>query len=462
MPLPAATIAVLGDIVGSGALRHRAELLERDPGVDPRNLDAELMVRPATTVELARLLAYCHAQRIAVVPQGGRTGLAGGAVSRPGQIIVSLDRMDQIEALDPLSRIARVGAGVTLAALAGRAMEHGLAPGIDLGARGSATIGGMISTNAGGPAAFRHGTMRERVLGLEVVLADGTVLSELGQVRKRNEGLAVEQVFVGAEGTLGVISRATLSLVAADGPTATALVGLRDLVAGVALCDALLRDAALAMTALELMSANHAGTVCRACALHGFDSLLASPYLLLVAGSAACAAGAEAALVAQLTAAAAAGLIGDAVLAHNEAQREAMWRMREDWAVDRERPGGLWYDVSVPLAQLSDYLDAVAARLARHDGGLSLYVIGHLGDGNLHLTINAPRPINERYEEIAHVVTEDLAALGGSFSAEHGIGLEKRATLRRLGGSVKLELMRRLKATLDPLNIMNPGKVLPD
>jgi FAD/FMN-containing dehydrogenase len=461
MPLPVTIVDDLRAIVGPGALRLPEDLRGRDPGIDKHNLGADLMVRPANTAEVSRVLACCHAQRVAVVPQGGRTGLAGGAVSRPGQIIVSLDRMDQIEALDPLSRVARVGAGVTLAALAARAAEHRLAPGIDLGARGSATIGGMISTNAGGAAAFRYGTMRERVLGLEVVLADGTVLSELGQVRKRNEGLAVERIFVGAEGTLGVISRATLSLVAADGPGATAVVGLRDLAAGVALADALLRDAALAMTALELMSANHARTVCRACRLSGFDSLLEAPYLLLVAGSAAAAAAAETALVAQLEAAAAAGLILDAVLAHNETQREAMWRMREDWAVDRERPRGLWFDVSVPLAQLPGYVDAVAARLSRHDAGLSLYIIGHLGDGNVHLTINAPHPINERYEEIARVVTEDLAAHGGSFSAEHGIGLEKRATLGRLGSPAKLELMRRVKAALDPLNIMNPGKVLP-
>ncbi len=462
MALPGAMIDGLADIVGRGALRLAADLRSRDPGIDPDNFGADLMVRPADTAELSRVLAQCYAAHIPVVPQGGRTGLAGGAVSRPGQIIVSLDRMNRIEALDPVSRTALVGAGATLAALAAQAAEHGLSPGIDLGARDSATIGGMISTNAGGAAAFRHGTMRDRVLGLEVVLADGSVLSELGLVRKRNEGLQVERIFVGSEGTLGVIARATLALVPADGPAATAIVGLRDLGAGVALADSLLRNASLTVTALELMSANHAATVCRSCGLKGFDGLLAAPFLLLIAGSAASGAAAEAALVAELETAASSERILDAVVAQNEAQRAAMWRMREDWAVDREYPGGIWFDVSVPLAQLPGYLRSATERLKRHPAELSVFVIGHLGDGNVHLTVNAAQPVTELYEEIAELVTADLAAHGGSFSAEHGIGLEKRATLARLASPVKLALMRQLKAALDPLGLMNPGKVLPD
>ena len=462
MKLSSLEIAGLTDIVGRAAVRLAADLRSRDPGIDPENFGANLMVRPAHTLELSRVLAYCHAAHIAVVPQGGRTGLAGGAVSRPGQVIVSLDRMSRIEALDPVSRTVLVGAGVTLAALAAQAAEHGLSPGIDLGARDSATIGGMISTNAGGAAAFRHGTMRDRVLGLEVVLADGSVLSELALVRKRNEGLPVERLFAGAEGTLGVIARATLSLVLADGPAATAMVGLRDLAAGVALADALLRNRSLTLSALELMSANHAATVCRSCDLKGFDDLVAAPYLLLVAGSAASGAAAEAALVAVLETATSSELILDAVVAQNETQRAAMWRMREDWAVDREYPGGIWFDVSVPLAQLPGYLYSAAARLQRHPAGLSVFVIGHLGDGNVHLTVNAAQPVSELYEDIAELVTADLAAHGGSFSAEHGIGLEKRATLQRLVSPVKLALMRQLKTALDPQGIMNPGKVLPD
>ena len=460
MPLPAQHTAALIELVGRGAARGARELASLDPGVDPHNFGADLMLSPATSEEVARVLAYCNAARIGVVPQGGRTGLAGGAVSRDGEVIVSLDRLNRIETFDPVSRTAVAGAGVTLTALARLAAEHGLSPAIDFGARDSATIGGMISTNAGGLAAFRHGTMRERVLGLEVVLADGTVLEELGAVRKRNEGFALQQLFIGAEGTLGVITRACLALVPFDGPIATALVAARDLGAAVTLCNALLKAPALVLTAIEIMSANHAAASSRALGIRDFDSLLTAPYVLLFEAAAPTAAAAEAALVASLSIATESGLVADAVLAQSEAQRQAMWRVREDWAVDRERPGGLWYDVSVPLSRLPGYLDAFVARVVAHDPALAVYVCGHLGDGNVHLTVNADHPIGERYEEIAVLVTEGLAALAGSYSAEHGIGLEKKAMLARLGSPVRLALMRQLKAALDPRGILNPGKVL--
>jgi len=264
MTLRAEHVAALSAIVGPSAVRLAADLAARDPGIDPRNFGAALMLRPATTAEVGRVLAYCNQAHIGVVPQGGRTGLSGGAESAPDQVIVSLDRFDRIESLDPVSRTAVAGAGVTLAALAAAAAEHGLAPGIDLGARASATVGGLVSTNAGGNDAFRYGTMRERVLGLEAVLADGTVLSALGRVRKRNEGLPVEQLLIGAEGTLGVVTRVALSLVAADGAAATAVAAVADPAAAVALCALVQRPGAAALRAIELMSGNHARAACRA------------------------------------------------------------------------------------------------------------------------------------------------------------------------------------------------------
>jgi len=462
MSLPAEHVAALTRIVGPQAVRDRAELAARDPGVDPRNFGAGLMLRPASTAEVSQVLAYCNAARIGVVPQGGRTGLCGGAESRAGEVIVALDRLNRIESVDAVSRTAVAGAGVTLAALAARAAEHGLSAGIDFGGRDSATLGGMVSTNAGGISAFRHGTVRERVLGLEAVLADGAVLAELGRVRKRNEGLAIERLFIGAEGTLGIVTRIAFALVPADGATATALVGVPTLAAAVALADRLQRAAGLAPVALELMSGNHAATTCRALGLAEFAAIAGAAYVVLAEAGAERAEAAEAALVAALEQATEADLVADAVVAQNEAQRAAMWRIREDWAVDRERPGGLWYDVSVPVAALPGYLDRLQRRLAAHDAGLALYLVGHLADGNMHLTINAPAPVSERYEELAPLVTSELGALGGSFSAEHGIGLEKKATLARLAGAVKLDLMRRVKAALDPNGIMNPGKVVPD
>jgi len=460
MPLSAEHTASLSAIVGCEAVRSAENLASRDPGVDRNNFGASLMVRPGSTEQVARVLAYCHRSRIGVVPQGGRTGLSGGAESHDGEIIVALDRLDRIETLDPVSRTAVAGAGVTLAVLAERAAAHGLAPGIDLGARDGATLGGLVSTNAGGNAAFRHGTMRERVLGLEAVLADGSVLSELAQVRKRNEGLAVERLFIGAEGTLGVVTRVALSLIARPASPATALVAVPSLDAAVSLCDLAQRSVGSELEAVELMSGNHAAAACRAAHAAELARLAAAPYLVLVEVSGSDSARAEAQLLTMLGEATERGLAADGALAQSHAQRATFWRIREDWAVDRERPGGLWYDVSVPLAALPGYLERCRARLAAHDAELELYVIGHLADGNVHLTVNAPGPISERYEEIAPLLTEELKGLGGSFSAEHGIGLEKKATLARLGAPARLALMRRLKAMFDPHGIMNPGKVL--
>ena len=461
MLLTADSLASLTAIVGAEYVRTGRDLAALDPGIDPHNYGADLLLQPGSTAEVATILAYCHTQRIPVVPQGGRTGLSGGAATTAGQVALSLARLNQIESFDALSRTAVVGAGVTLGALAARVALEGLAPGIDLGARDSATIGGMVSTNAGGISAFRHGTMRERVLGLEVVLADGRVLSELGQVRKRNEGLAVERLLIGAEGTLGIITRVALALVAADGPVATALVTVDDLEAAARLCDRAQSVAGAIPTAIEVMSGNHAAAVCRALALTDFAALATAPYLVLLEVSATSAEIAEAALVDLLGVAIESGGVRDAVVAQNEAQRHTMWRIREDWAIDRERPGSLWYDISVPLSALPAYVATLAARLAVHDPSLDLVVIGHLADGNLHVTVNAAQPITPRYEEIAPLVTDGLAAVGGSFSAEHGIGLEKKATLARLASTPKLELMRQLKALYDPRGILNPGKVIP-
>lgn len=461
MPLTPTASADLIAIVGVEHARDQSMLSSQDPGVDSGNLGADLWLRPRDCDELSQILRYCNAHHIGVVPQGGRTGLSGGATSHPGEIIVALDRFTDVH-IDPVSRTALVGAGVKLSVLADAAARFGLSAGIDLGARDSATIGGLVSTNAGGIAAFKHGTMRERVLGLEAVLADGRVLSELGQVVKRNEGLAVERLLIGAEGTLGVITRVSLSLVAIDGPVATALVAVPDLEQATQLVSRARSLTEVVPTALEVMSGNHADAVCRDLHLEDLRPLAQAAFLLLIELTAPAIDTAQAALLALLEEALESGLATDAVIAQNEAQRITFWRVREDWAVDRERPGGLWYDVSVPLSKIAQYVQRVTEQITRHDSSLSVYVIGHLADGNLHVTINAKDPITARYDEIAALVTSDLIVLGGSYSAEHGIGHEKKKTLERWIHPTKRELMRGIKALLDPHGILNRGKVIPD
>jgi len=457
-PLKATQVAAITALLGSTQIRTPQDLAALDPGIDAHNFGACLLVRPGSTAEVAAVLAYCHAERIPVVPQGGRTGLSGGAITQHGQIALSLERLDRIEVLDADQRSAVVGAGVKLSVLAAQAAAVGLSPGIDLGARDSATLGGLVSTNAGGNEAFRYGNMRERVLGLECVLADGTVITELGQVRKRNEGLAVERLLIGAEGTLGVVTRVALDLVPARRAVATAVLALESLTQAVSLARHLRTPA---LVALELMSGNHALAVVRSLGLPELAPLAAHPWLVLVEVEAPSSEQAESTLVELLGTASEQELLVDALLAMNAAQRHAMWRLREDWAVDRERPGGLWYDISVPLSAMADYVARVIARVEALDASLEVFVIGHLADGNLHVTVNAPHPVSERYEAIAPLITDELTGLGGSFSAEHGIGVEKQATLLRLVSPAKLALMQAVKRAYDPHGIMNPGKVLP-
>jgi FAD/FMN-containing dehydrogenase len=455
--------AALVNILGAAGVRERAAIEVLDPGMHGANLGATLMARPASTEEAARVLALCARTGVGVVPQGGRTGLSGGAESRPGELILALDRMDRIEHLEPLARTATVQAGVTLARLEAALAPHGLSAGIDLGARDSATIGGMVATNAGGIEAFRHGPMRSRVLGLEAALASGEVLRELSRIRKDNAGLALRQLFIGSEGTLGVITRVVLDLVPQGGARRTALALFGDLEAAIGVMRSLERDAtrlAADLVAAELMSGNHLALSARALGIGPLAALAPAAYAVLFAVSAHEDAVAAALLERGLERAIEAGQVIDAVLPKNASEERDLWRVREDWAVDRAHPGGLWYDVSVPIDRLAAYLAGVASRLARHDAALAMFIVGHLADGNVHFTINAARPIPERYAEVAPLIYEGLKELGGSFSAEHGIGLEKRASLERWSGAPRLALMRAVKTVFDPAGIMNPGKML--
>ena len=445
----------LSEILGSAAVRSGAALQGFDRGFDPGNLGAELAVLPANAGQVAEVVRYCAAHTLSLVPQGGRTGLSGAASSSRGQIILMTHAMAEIITIDPVSQTALVEAGCTLQALEEAVRLYGLTCGVDLGARGTATIGGMIATNAGGQEAFRFGPMRQRVLGLEVVLPDGRILSDLTRVIKANGGYDIKQLFIGSEGTLGVVTRACLRLASCELlPGTTALVALKDIASGIRLFRRLEAPAPGRLLRAELMSANHANLTALD---HGATDLAKSseqsdcaifeftdPDIL----------------EGELELALEEGLISDALVCKNQRERAAVWKIREDWAVDRAFPDGLWFDMSVPLANLETCLNGLRSRLSAYDPALQLFYIGHLGDGNVHVTINATSPISRRYKEVSKLVYADLTELGGFFSAEHGIGLEKREALADQSDPVKLALMHDIKRLLDPLGIMNPGKVL--
>ena len=457
--LPARLGAQLLEALGPEGVRQGEDLALLNPGVHPGNFQAGFLVRPDNTADVARVLTLCNAAGVGVVPQGGRTGLAGGAVSHCGEVILSLERMNRIEDINVVARTATVEAGVTLERLDSELRPHALCAGIDLGARGSATIGGLISTNAGGNEAFRYGTMRGRVLGLEVALADGSVINDLVRVLKHNAGIPLRQLFIGSEGTLGVVTRAVLSLVPKHGTTRSMLVVVPDFEAAVKLLRRVEAHRGWIVTAAELMSANHVAMTARELGLHnlGLDYPGQSVLLFTLAPTTEDELASAEGLLAE---AVSEGFVTDAVLPKSELEERNFWRIREDWSVDRVRPGGLWFDVSVPLDSLQYYWRALQSRVASHDPSLEVFVVGHLADGNLHVTINSTRPIIERYDELSPVVYEGLRNLGGSFSAEHGIGLEKRAALERYADPQGVRLMRAVKSVFDPKGILNPDKVL--
>ncbi|MBK5926507.1 FAD-binding oxidoreductase [Rhodobaculum claviforme] len=461
---PASTLrAALEAALAPGAVLSGDDVTGRDPGWHPDNLRAGLMVRPSSTAEVARVLDVARRHGASVVPQGGRTGLVGGTVSAPGQIILSTERLARIRQIDPDTRVAVVEAGVTLAALQDAAAAHGLEPGIDIAARGSATIGGMISTNAGGMTAHRHGVMRHRVLALEAVLPDGRVLSDLAPVIKAATGPDPRHLLVGAEGTLGIVTAAALRLEPAAPAHATALLALRDLEAVPAALAGVLRPDAGHLHAAELMTARHLAFMQEA---HGHSlgpvGQAGGAYLLV-----ALAGPAPAPLQEALEGLAAAlyegGAVVDALIATSGAQAERLWALREDTGAISQRFGGAaGFDVSVPVSALSGYIRAVDAGLAAVEPGLGAFVFGHVADGNLHIVLDRPEPFPEGLRQrIEAAIYGPLGAVGGVFSAEHGIGSKRVGHLMSRGDPVRLAVMAQIKAALDPDGLMNPGKVLP-
>ncbi len=462
----------LAGVVGAPNVRTGAEAAGHARDWMGKYAGAPLaVVRPATTAEVAACLRLAAAAGVAVVPIGGNTGLVGGTFTRGG-LMISLERMNRIRELRQDARLVVAEAGVVLDRLHAAAEAAGLYFPLWFGARGQAMLGGALSTNAGGSNVLRHGSTRGLCLGLEVVLADGRVLNLMSALHKDNSGYDLKQLFIGAEGTLGIITAAVMKLVPRPLAHATACVAAASLPAALPLLNRVQEATGGRVEAFEFMPRSYADRLAAVRPDLGLPFADTPEVTILI--EAATTVPEEAApgpdgtlpLVARLESVLGRmleeGRITDAVLARSEAQRRRMWARREAAAeICLGLSPAVDTDICLPLDRVADFLDTAEARLAALDPGIRSLTVGHLGDGNLHYTLFPTRDDPALKDAVMDCVEDITVALGGSFSAEHGIGLSKLPSMRRRKDPVAIEVMRAVKAALDPGNLLNPGKVIP-
>jgi FAD/FMN-containing dehydrogenase len=421
---------------------------------------ARAIVRPANTLEVSEVLKLCHAAEQPVVTHGGLTGLVGGAVAGPGEIVISLERMTTIEPVDVINRTVTVGAGVPLQKVHEAAEQADLLFPLDLGARGSCTIGGNISTNAGGNSVIRYGMAREQVLGLEAVLADGTVISSLNGVLKNNTGYDLKQLFVGSEGTLGIVTRAVLRLRPLPRSRQTALVAIDDFEK----VGRFLRtmDSALggALSAFEVMWNDFYSIIAGDSSRHNQALDLSHPFYVLLESTGGHERSDTERFEGALEDAFERGLISDAALAQSKQQREDLWAIRDDIEeLNRKLFPPVVFDVSLDIPQMDDYVKEVREHLSKRWPNSKMVVFGHLGDGNIHMVVTVGSLEPADVTSVEDIVYEALGRRSGVISAEHGIGLDKREYLKHSRSEDEIALMRTLKQAMDPKGILNPGKI---
>ncbi len=430
------------------------------------------VLRPADTAEVSALMQRARATGTPVVPIGGNTGLSGGTHA-PGAALLSLERLNAIRDIRPAARIAIVEAGVVLERLHDAASAHDLAFPLRFGAKGSAMIGGVLSTNAGGSNVLRYGNTRALVLGLEAVLPDGRVLDLMTELHKDNSGYDLRDLLIGAEGTLGVITAAVLKLVPRPAAHATAMVALPSLDAALALLNRLQIATGGAVEACEYMPRDYMEGLAKVhpemrpalAQIHDVNVMIeigaTAPRDTTPNpdGSLPLVGYLEEVLAEEMEA----GRVLDAAIARTEAQRRAMWAAREAGAeVAFARTPFVANDIALPLDKLARFFERMKAVLPEIDGAADTLSVAHLGDGNIHYMVYPSRNDAALSDAIMEAVEDEVRALGGSFSAEHGIGLSKKPSMARRKNPVALSVMRAVKAALDPQGIMNPGKVLPD
>jgi len=425
---------------------------------------AQLIVQPETVEEVAFVVARCAEAGAPITPQGGNTGLVGGQIPTGPEVLLSLSRLNRIRTVDADAGVLVAEAGCVLQTVQEAAAATDRLFPLSLASEGSAQIGGLISTNAGGVAVLRYGSMRELVLGLEVVLPDGRIWNGLRALRKDNTGLDLKQLFIGAEGVLGVVTAAALKLHPRPRARAVAFVALADLEAATRLLGAAQAAAGDLVSSFEFVPRIGLEFVLRHIpgARDPFPEAHPVYALIELAG----AAGARAALEGVLAEALDAGRIADAVLAENETQAAQLWRLREALSEAQKPEGGsIKHDISVPLGAIAEFVARADAAVAEIAPGARPVAFGHVGDGNVHYNVSQP-PGADRdaflslWPEVSRRVHDIAHDLGGSISAEHGIGVMKRDEILRYKSPVEIDMMRRIKAALDPGGLMNPGKLI--
>ena len=450
-PVVQALMAALpkGTVILGGAVTERSAGIWRSD-----QIQAQVLVRPKTTEEVSCALRICHEHHQSVVPHGGLTGLVEGALTQPLDIVLSTERLNVIEEISASERTMVVQAGVMLQSVQEAAASEGLMFPLDLGSRGSCTLGGNLSTNAGGNRVIRYGMARDMVLGLEAVMADGTVISSMNRMIKNNAGYDLKQWFLGTEGTLGIITRAVLRCREEVTTAPTALVAINSFDALVAFLKQLDRGLAGNLSAFEVMWQNFYQLVTQPPAPNQRPLQDDAAYYVLVEAMGA----AQEQLEAILEQALEAELIVDAVVSQSSQQTDQLWGLRDDVAQTFQFSPVFLFDVSLRLSEMARYVDAVNAGLAARFDAPKNFVLGHVGDGNLHFAIAVGGDSRAQREGVEAAVYEPLKAIQGSVSAEHGVGLEKKPYLHFVRDEAEIQLMRTIKAAMDPRGFLTPAR----
>jgi FAD/FMN-containing dehydrogenase len=451
----------LEQIVGPSGLLTGSDVSMRSDNFQSQDgCKAKAIVRPTSTREVSEVLKLCHAKSQTVVTHGGLTGLVKGAIAKPEDIIVSLERMKSIDAVDRDNRTITVEAGVPLQAVHQAAQEAGLLFPLDFGARGSATIGGCISTNAGGNSVVRYGMTREQVLGIEAVLADGTIISSMNTVIKNNTGYDLKQLFIGSEGTLGIVTRAVLRLRPLPSSCNTALVAVNEY----AHLGKLLRmmDTSLGgtLSAFEVMWNDFYVLITGNGETHTLPLDIKYPFYVLVEAKGSHAETDRSRFEQTLEQAMSQQLVADAAITQSQKQRQHLWDIRDD--IDNllaSLEPAITFDVSLGIADMDDYVQELRGELEKQWPHYQMVVFGHLGDGNIHLAVSVGDGDEKVIHQVDSVAYSLLEKYRGIISAEHGIGLSKRDFLIHSRSEEEVNLMRTLKIAMDPGSLLNPGKI---